>query len=84
MRFDRDLDPGKLIVPEISLIGWSTISGTVEGFSGAAATEALTTTCLDEEKPPFVHRKELDFWVNLREGIETGWARDLDRFEPET
>lgn len=41
MRLERDLEPGNLTVPEISLIGCSTISGTVDGFS-AVATEART------------------------------------------
>lgn len=40
IRLDRDLDPGKLTVPDISLMGCNTISsGAVEGFS-AVATEA--------------------------------------------
>lgn len=34
---DRDLEPGNLTVPEISLIGCSTISGTIDGFSVVAA-----------------------------------------------
>lgn len=40
MRLERDLEPGNLTVPEISLIGCSTISGTTDGFSvvGAEAT----------------------------------------------
>lgn len=37
---DRDLDPGSLTVPEISFMGCSTISGTVECFSVDIATEA--------------------------------------------
>ena len=41
IRFDSDLDPGNVIVPEISLMGCNTISGTVDGFS-AVATEAQT------------------------------------------
>jgi hypothetical protein len=36
---DKDFDPGNVILPEISLMGSNTISGTVDGFS-AAATEA--------------------------------------------
>lgn len=41
IRFERDLDPGNLTVPDISLMGCNTISGAVEGFS-AVATEAKT------------------------------------------
>lgn len=39
MRLERDLEPGNLTVPEISLMGCSTISGKVDGFP-AAVTEA--------------------------------------------
>lgn len=38
---ESDFEPGNLTVPEISLMGCSTISGTVDGFS-AVATEATT------------------------------------------
>lgn len=38
---ERDLEPGNLTVPEISLMGCKTISGTADGFS-AVATEAKT------------------------------------------
>ncbi|KAI3517526.1 hypothetical protein L1887_16741 [Cichorium endivia] len=33
IRLDRDLEPGKLTVPGISLMGCNTISGIVDGFS---------------------------------------------------
>ncbi|GER57499.1 ubiquitin conjugating enzyme 8 [Striga asiatica] len=41
MRLESDLEPGNLTMPEISRMGCSTISGTVDGFS-AVATEAKT------------------------------------------
>lgn len=41
IRLESDLEPGNLTVPEISLMGCSTISGTVDAFS-AVATEAKT------------------------------------------
>jgi len=41
IRLDKDLEPGKLTVPEISLMGCNVISGAVEGFSAAiGANEA--------------------------------------------
>lgn len=42
MRLESDLDPGNLTVPDISLMGCNTISGTVDGFSAIAAD---ATTC---------------------------------------
>ena len=41
IRFDSDLDPGNMIVPEISLMGCNTIFGGIDSFS-AVATEAET------------------------------------------
>lgn len=60
MRLERDFDPGNLTVPEMSLMGCSTISGAVDGFS-AVATEAITLTDLTEKLESLLEtRKQFD------------------------
>lgn len=72
MRLESDFDPGNLTVPEISLMGCSTISGTVDGFS-AVATEAETLNgLLLTVKIRFLFKTHKDF-DELLAFLESRW-----------
>ena len=61
MRLDKDLEPGKLTVPEISLMGCNVISGAVEGFSAAAGATEARALKTGDCPPTFPLFKDLKF-----------------------